>query len=83
MMGLNHSASSGVLTKVRLLRGLAGHVLPCGCLVGVYETYSKEVVATIDACGPSCESPGHRLHQFVDLPGAPAQEQAKNSHVGM
>jgi hypothetical protein len=72
MLGLNHSHLGGVLTHVRLLRGLAGHVLPCGCLVGVYETYNKDVVATIDACGPRCETPGHRLHQVVELPDAHA-----------
>jgi hypothetical protein len=50
---------------MRLLRGISGRVLPCGCLVGVYETYSNAVVATIDACGPACAD--HRLHQVVDL----------------
>jgi len=57
---------------MRFLRGLAGRVLPCGCLVGVYETYSGGVVATIDACGPSCSQPNHRLHEAVQLnqPGA-------------
>ena len=41
---------------MRLLRGLSGRVLPCGCLVGVYETYEGEVVATIDARGKQCQS---------------------------
>jgi hypothetical protein len=52
---------------MRLLRGLAGRVLPCGCLVGVYETYSGGVIATIDARGLACNQPGHRLHGSVDL----------------
>ena len=52
---------------MRLLRGLSGRVLPCGCLVGVYETYSGGVVATIDARGPACGQPDHRLHGAVDL----------------
>ena len=49
------------------MRGLAGRVLPCGCLVGVYETYSGGVVAAIDACGPACGQPCHRLHDPVPL----------------
>jgi hypothetical protein len=52
---------------MRFLRGLAGRVLPCGCLVGVYETYSGGVVATIDACGSACTEPEHRLHAPVQL----------------
>ena len=52
---------------MRLLRGLAGRVLPSGCLVGVYETYSGGVVATIDARGPACSRPDHRLHDALDL----------------
>jgi hypothetical protein len=62
---------------MRILRGLTGRVLPCGCLVGVYETYEGRVVATIDACGPACFEPEHRLHAPVsptdrtDLPVDP------------
>jgi hypothetical protein len=52
---------------MRFLRGLAGRVLPCGCLVGVYETYSGGVVATIDARGPACTEANHRLHEAVQL----------------
>lgn len=50
---------------MRLLRGLKGRVLPCGCLVGVYETYTGTVVATIDAKGAACTEPGHTLHAIV------------------
>lgn len=56
-----------VSPRMRLLRGLAGRVLSCGCLVGVYETYNSGVVATIDARGPLCEHNDHRLHGLVDL----------------
>jgi hypothetical protein len=52
---------------MRFLRGLTGRVLPCGCLVGVYETYEGRVVATIDARGPACFEPEHRLHAVVPL----------------
>jgi len=47
---------------MRLLRGLKGRVLPCGCLVGVYETYAGTIVAMIDARGASCDDPSHKLH---------------------
>ena len=50
---------------MRLLRGLSGRVLPCGCLVGLYETYEGDVVATIDVRGKSCQSPDHRLHATI------------------
>lgn len=52
---------------MRFLRGLGGKALPCGCLVGVYETYNGGVVATIDARGPDCDQPDHRLHDVVPL----------------
>jgi hypothetical protein len=52
---------------MRLLRGVAGQVLACGCLVGVYETYGGRVVATVDARGASCAQQSHRLHAV--LPG--------------
>jgi hypothetical protein len=50
---------------MRLLRGLSGRVLPCGCLVGIYETYEGGVVATIDARGQGCQSRDHRLHARI------------------
>jgi hypothetical protein len=50
---------------MRLLRGVAGRVLPCGCLVGIYETYEGSVVATIDARGPRCPQAAHELHAVV------------------
>jgi hypothetical protein len=50
---------------MRLRRGVAGRVLACGCLVGIYETYEGSVVATIDAKGPACPQAAHVLHQVV------------------
>lgn len=52
---------------MRLLRGLSGRVLPCGCLAGVYETYEGEVVATIDARGKTCPIRDHRLHASIPV----------------
>jgi hypothetical protein len=56
---------------MRVLRGLGGRMLPCGCLVGTYETYDGEVVTTIDAPGARCVNSRHRLHQMVP-PGVEA-----------
>ena len=69
---------------MRLLRGLAGRVLPCGCLVGVYETYSSGIVATIDVRGPLCECDDHRLHGLVDLrlAGVPKLEAFESVSAG-
>ena len=50
---------------MRLRRGVAGRVLPCGCLVGIYETYDGSVVATIDAKGSACPQDVHVLHAVV------------------
>jgi hypothetical protein len=50
---------------MRLLRGVSGRVLDCGCLVGIYETYAGHVIATIDARGPACDQPTHVLHREV------------------
>ena len=37
-----------------VLRGVAGKVLDCGCLTGVYETYAGDVIQVIDAVGKTC-----------------------------
>ena len=45
------------------MRALAtGQPLPCGCLVGVYHTWSEDVVALIDAVGDHC-----RQHHDINL----------------
>ena len=63
---------------MRILRGLSGRSLPCGCLAGVYETYTGEIVAILDARGPACpvraHEPGAAIH--VD------QETANDSPRG-
>jgi hypothetical protein len=49
-------------------------VLDCGCLVGVYETYAGQVIATIDARGADCQIATHTLHSAVaaSIDGKPA-----------
>jgi len=51
----------------RILRGLGGRVLRCGCLVGVYETYTNETVAILDAKGSACAESSHRVDSHVEL----------------
>ena len=67
MARLNPRLLSLVSPSMRFLRGLAGRVLPCGCLIGVYETYGGVVVATIDARSPDCSHPNHRLHEVLEM----------------
>jgi hypothetical protein len=44
---------------MRILRGLSSRLLPCGCLTGVYETYSNEIIVVVDARGQACAEPSH------------------------
>lgn len=63
---------------MRLLRGLGGRILPCGCLVGIYETYEGKVVATIDARGAACDLAGHELHSRlhdIGMAGRPPADE--------
>jgi len=49
-----------------ILRGVSGKVLDCGCLVGVYETYSGDVVRVVDAVGRTCTE--HRKGEALQRP---------------
>jgi hypothetical protein len=42
-----------------ILRGLSSQILPCGCLVGVYETYDGAIVGIVDAKSDACTAPAH------------------------
>ena len=53
---------------LRILRGLGSRALPCGCLVGFYETYANETVAIVDAKGAGCADRIHRVDSSVDVP---------------
>lgn len=52
---------------MRILRGLSSRLLPCGCLVGVYETYSGEIIGILDARGPSCAETTHEPGKFLPV----------------
>jgi hypothetical protein len=36
-----------------------GRVLPCGCLAGTYETWTRRLVTIIDARGDTCPNADH------------------------
>jgi hypothetical protein len=44
---------------MRIRRGLSSRHLPCGCLVGIYETYDEETVAIVDVRGAECRDGTH------------------------
>jgi hypothetical protein len=45
---------------MRIPRLLSSRPLPCGCLVGIYETYAGPIVWIVDARGPDCTDSAHR-----------------------
>lgn len=44
---------------MRILRGLTSHVLPCGCVAGVYETYDGHVITLLDERESACRNDTH------------------------
>ena len=50
----------------RILRGLGSRRLPCGCLIGIYETYDGRTVAIVDAQGERCQAHEHQPGQQTD-----------------
>jgi len=51
---------------MRVLRILTSLRLPCGCLVGVYELYSGEVVNIVDEHEAKCSDPLHRKGRRIE-----------------
>lgn len=55
---------------MRILRGLASRLLPCGCVAGIYETYDGEVVTLLDerldTCPNTDHQNGNRLPDLAD-----------------
>jgi hypothetical protein len=62
---------------MRILRGLGGRTLPCGCLTGVYETYDGNVVRILDERGENCRNPAHQAGHSVSEPSEPSAEHPK------
>lgn len=44
---------------MRILRVVGSRLLPCGCFVGLYETYSGPTVQIVEERGVSCGDPDH------------------------
>lgn len=44
---------------------LRGHVLPCGCLAGEYETWSANRMIIVDDVDPRCGIESHRMNTIV------------------
>ena len=53
------------MSDMRILRGVSSRLLVCGCLAGVYETYSGEIVTIIDARAGSCSDPAHARGNII------------------
>ena len=48
-----------------ILRGTNSAQLPCGCLIGLYETYRGRTIAIIDLKGSSCTDRPHRVNAQI------------------
>ena len=44
---------------------LRGHVLACGCLVGVYQTWDDRLAEIVDGCCRLCECSGHEVDRVL------------------
>lgn len=59
--------------KVRTILGwtpglrnlISGGVLPCGCLAGAYETWTKKVVTIVDERGVNCPYDQHQTNTIL------------------
>ncbi len=50
------------------LRSLvSGRVLPCGCVAGVYETWTWSLVTILYERDAGCQNPGHAVHEILAI----------------
>jgi hypothetical protein len=63
-----------------ILRIVCGRSLACGCLVGVYEKYSGEVIEILDERSPSCTNAAHV--RGAEVHGDPRPTAADGSSRG-
>ncbi len=61
----------------RILRGLSSRRLPCGCLLGIYETYDGRVVSILDMRDEQCREPRHQ--NGVEADEEPDQKRPETS----
>jgi len=62
---------------VRLLRIVRSRRLPCGCFVGVYETYDGPSVEIIDDRNPACLESTH--HSGATVPGSAPRQDGRDT----
>lgn len=55
---------------------LRGARLPCGCVAGIYETYSGATVAVIDEAHADCRLAQHRNGCMTSIEGGDGSRQA-------
>jgi hypothetical protein len=53
------------LSRHRVRCALHGDQLACGCIVGIYELYSGDVLSVIDARDPACSNHQHQPHIVI------------------
>jgi len=61
---------------MRILRLLSNRLLPCGCRLGIYETYVGPLVQIVDARAANCSDFTHRPGTRLDPAGRPEAAQA-------
>ena len=67
---------------MRILRGLASRVLPCGCMAGIYETYDGPIVTLLDERAAACQDPSHvEGDETSDLAGPAARASEVALHA--
>ena len=42
-----------------------GGLLPCGCLVGIYDTWRREIVTIVDGRGDQCPHDRHQENAVI------------------
>ena len=88
LQGLQHPSLRGTVctraghclaVRMRILRLLSNRLLPCGCRVGIYETYIGPIVRIVDARAADCSDFTHRPGTRLDTAGRPEVMQAGRS----
>jgi hypothetical protein len=66
---------------MRILRVVRGRVLPCGCVIGAYETYSGGTVEIVDERGALCRDSSHRAGRSLAREGVPPAAASRARHT--
>jgi len=55
-----------LLERLQITRGLNGHQLPCGCVVGCYLTRAGHVLTVVDVDADDCKERAHQVDFVID-----------------